>query len=60
MWVRTTLTIERWTEERSGHILERAEKTGKGRGRRMGAWLGVALEVCLPWLPPDPGTTIEH
>jgi hypothetical protein len=60
MWVRTTITVKRWTEERSGRKIERTERTGKGRGRRMGAWLGVALEVCLTWLPPDPGSALEH
>lgn len=51
MWVRTTVTIKRWTEEKSDcktDIWDESESTGKGAGRKAGVGLGGALEDRLP------------
>lgn len=43
MWVRTTLTIKRWTEEKPGcktDIWDKSESTGKGAGQKAGGAAG--------------------
>lgn len=65
MWVRTTLTIKRWTEEKSDcktDIWDERESTGKGAGRKAGAWLGGALEdrLDLKQTLSSQSLTVEH